>query len=213
MDVEVDGIVNAMSQPVCLNIGMSKFYIGEFDGQRVVVAQSGIGKVNAAFITSVLINKFDVDCILVSGIAGSAKGLKTMDCFVPTKFVQHDVSMVGEPDGKLDILNCITIDADEYLVDMLISACSAQSGVMATGEQFICTPSQLDAILKKFPEVKAVDMEAGAIAQVCKRVGIPMACLKVISDGSDEGEYFDFKQASSQKTITSMIACIKALAK
>lgn len=209
MDVEVEGIVNAMEKSTQTEIGGSVFYAGKIGKTDVVVVQSGIGKVNAAFVASTLYYRFGVDSMLMTGVCGGLQKVGPMDAFVPTVFIQHDVENIGEEDGYLDIVNRIELQADEKLSDELARATGAVRGVMASGEQFIGGQEQIDVILKKFPKTVAVDMESGAVAHVCARLGIPFACIKIVSDGGDGGDFFTFKVTASEKSVRAVLEVIK----
>lgn len=213
MDVEVAGIVQAMSGRVVTNIGGSEFYAGRIADMETVAVQSGVGKVNAAFAAATLAYKFAVDSILMTGIAGGiGGGLKALDAFVPDGLVQHDVSMIGCEDGYIDLVGETVIRTDAKLSDGLARTGGAKRGVMATGEQFVDSAEQIAAIRAKFPAAVAVDMEAAAVAQVCARLGLPFACLKVISDDGTSGEtYYDFKTVAAEKAVGAVLALIKQL--
>lgn len=205
MDVEVEGIVNAMEKAEKTEIGGSAFYCGKIGKTEVVAVQSGIGKVNAAFVTAMLYSEFGVSSVLMTGVCGGLQTVKPMDAVVPTSFIQHDVELIGEEDGYLDILNCIEIKADEKLSDELARASGAVRGVMASGEQFVGRQEQIDAILKKFPQTIAVDMESAAVAQVCARLDLPFACIKIVSDGGDGDTFFNFKIKASEKSVGTLL--------
>ena len=78
---------------------------------------------------------------------------------MPDFFIQHDVSLIGEKDGYIDMVGRVEMEADPELSGALAGASNASRGVMASGEQFIGTQKQIDEILGKFPSVTAVDME------------------------------------------------------
>lgn len=210
MDVEVEGIVGAMEARAVTSIGGSNFYSGKISGRAVVAVQSGIGKVNAAFAAAVLALEFKADAIIMSGIAGDVSGLKPLDAFVADGFIQHDVSVLSCEDGHIDIVNAVVIQSDKELSDALALACNAKRGLMATGEQFVDSKEQIETILAKFPQAKAVDMESAAVAQVCARLGLPFACVKIISDDGTSGDvYYDFKTAAADKAVGAVLSLIK----
>ncbi|MBQ7226993.1 MAG: 5'-methylthioadenosine/S-adenosylhomocysteine nucleosidase [Clostridia bacterium] len=204
MDVEVEGIIAQMTDVKRTKLGGSTFYSGVIGGRSVVAVQSGIGKVNASFVASALALKFGAESILMTGVCGGV-GLAPLVPVVPDGFVQHDVDMIGEAKGHIDVVDEIVIKPDSELSSLLAQASDGVRGIMATGEQFIGSPLQIDAILADFPNVIAVDMESGAVAQVCARLGVKFACIKIISDGGDENAYYDFKTEASNKSISSVL--------
>lgn len=135
MDVEVERIAREMTDASSESFARSAFTVGKIDGQKVVVVQSGIGKVNAALVASALVMRYGADAVLMTGIAGTVtRDLHTLDAFVPTDFLQYDVSMPGCEDGFIDVLGEVYLSASPELADALASASRAKRGVMATGE-------------------------------------------------------------------------------
>lgn len=208
MDVEVEGIESAAADLRRERLGGTEFLIGKIGGTETVAAQSGVGKVNAAFVASVMALRFGVDAVIMMGIAGGiGGGLSALDAFVPTGLVQHDVIVLGCEDGYIDVVGKIVIEPDALLSDRLAQACGAKRGLMATGEQFVNGKSQIDAILARYPDAIAVDMEAAAVAQVCARLCLPFACVKVISDDGASGDrYYDFRNLAAKKSTAAVLS-------
>lgn len=209
MDAEVEKITRALTGVKAEEVGGSTFYRGKLNGIEVIVVQSGIGKVNAAFAATVLAVKYGVREILMTGVAGGiGGGLKPLDAFVPSAIIQHDVDVLGCEKGYLDIVNCIEITTDESLSERLRVSSNGKSGIMATGEQFISLDGQKSKILHDFPKVQAVDMETGAVAQVCMRMGVPFACIKFISDDGSAQNFSAFKIAASDLATKAVLATL-----
>lgn len=212
MDVEVEGIVRAMTDAERVAFGGSVFTVGKIDGREVVAVQCGIGKVNAAFVTSALQMRFGVQAVLMTGVCGGVVGsLRVLDAVVPSAFVQHDVFVPWCADGYLDILDKVMLPADAGLAEALAVASGGFRGVMATGEQFIGTREQANAVLAKFPQTLAVDMESAAVAQVCARLGLPFACIKIVSDDGSADVYVDFKTAAAEKAVGAVLDVLSRL--
>lgn len=204
MDAEIAGLLVAFDEKAAeCKLHGSTFYSGKINGHEVVVVRCGIGKVNASFVTALLALEFGAGEILMTGIAGGIKG-KTLDAVVPEGFVQHDVVMPGVPDGHLDIVDAVVLYADKGLRASLADEKSL-GGYIATGEAFVSDSKAGAGIAQKFPEVTAVDMECGAAAQVCARLGIPFAAVKIISDGCDDGEYYDFLLQAANKAVSMVL--------
>ena len=208
MDVEVAGLTAQMTERTESSFGGSTFYSGRINGNKVVVTCGGIGKVNASFVATTLAIKFGVSAIVMTGVCGGVD-LTPLDAIVPDGFVQHDVDMIGEEKGHIDVLNTVVILPDAELSTKLAVISGAKRGVMATGEQFISGQAQIDRLLADFPSVVAVDMESASVAQVCARLKLPYACIKIVSDGGDENAYYDFKTEASNKPITAVLALLK----
>lgn len=139
----------------------------------------GVGKINAAFKTTEVILKYKPDLILNLGTAGSKK-LKTHEVVECAGFVQRDmdISPLGLPIGEtpLDDIKGL-IQTENFLTHL-------QRGVCGTGDSFEVGPYKLDCDL--------VDMEAYAMAKVCKRLKTKFVSIKYITDGSDDSAHKDW---------------------
>lgn len=210
MDAEVERFSLEMTNAKSETFARSVFTTGEINGGKVVLVRSGIGKVNAALVASALVMRYGADAVLMTGIAGTVtRDLHTLDAFVPTDFLQYDVSMPGCEDGFIDVLGEVYLPASPELAAALAAASGAKRGTMATGESFVGSAAVAADIARRFPKAMGVDMESAAVAQVCARLGVPFACLKVISDGCDDGEYADFKQAAADKAVNGVLALVR----
>ena len=209
MDVEIEGFASAMTDAARSDSFGSEAITGTRGAQRLVVVKSGIGKVNAGFAAQMLVTRFGATRIYMTGIAGAlGKSLVALDLFVPDKFVQYDVIMPGESDGYMDILGGNFVLPDKSMADALANKTGAIRGTMATGERFVEAEEDKADILRRFPSVMAADMESGAVAQVCARMRIPMACVKVISDAGDSMEYGRFKLLAAEKSVRAVLSAL-----
>ena len=75
---------------------------------------------------------------------------------------------------------------------LLKSFGKVKSGLIATGDKFIGDSNQIKILLKDLPELKAVEMEGGAVAQVLLLESIPYLAIRVISDNADEDAHESF---------------------
>ena len=174
--------------------GGFEFVCGQLGRNTLVLMQCGIGKVNAAVGTTVLIRRYSPDCVVSSGCAGGIDAsLKVMDVVVSTATAYHDVTIPGCEHGQIQGLPA-RFRSDQELVDAASSL--ARPGLICTGDQFISDRQQLDRIKAAFPDALAVDMESAAIAQACYLHAVPFASFRVLSDtpGADQHleQYFNF---------------------
>ena len=173
--------------------GNYEFAIGQLGQNTLILMQCGMGKVNAAVGTTVLIRRYHPDCVISTGCAGGIDAsLKVMDVVVSTATVYHDVSIPGYEHGQMQGLPA-RFRSEQELVDV---AKMAHPGLICTGDQFISDRAQLDRIKAQFPEALAVDMESAAIAQTCFLHAVPFVSFRILSDtpGSDQHlqQYFNF---------------------
>ena len=199
MDVEVAAIRQAISQPRVITVLGCEVTGGQLDGHPVLLAESGIGKVNAALTTAALAQAGAASLVFV-GVAGSVTpGVKVGDAVIATTLVQHDVDITafGHDPGVISGV-LAGGEASPALSDALAAAAeslgaSTHRGVIASGDQFITSPDRAAAIARQFGAV-AVEMEGAAVAQVCTRLGLPFAVLRWISDSADTQADTDFGQ-------------------
>ena len=178
---------------ICINVAMDSEYglvntqleNGGIKGHSISLIKSGIGKVNAASRITEAILADKPELVISTGVAGSMdRSVHTGDFVVAQTIKYHDVwcgedGIIGEVQG-LDKPYC----APAALVGKAV-ALGAKSGLIVSGDWFVDTAAKAAEIKKAFPDALAVDMESGALAQVCTIKGIPFVSLRLISD-SDE---------------------------
>lgn len=182
------------------------FHCGHVGSHEVVVMQCGIGKVNAAIGTVTLINNFAPDAVINSGVAGGAdKGVNVMDVVVGARVAYHDVWCGPEcPMGRVQGLP-LYYEGTENFLSAIEASDDVKVGLICSGDRFIDKMSEVEAIKANFPDALAVDMESGAIAQVCYVRGVPFLSMRVISDSpgashNNTKQYNDFWEAAPQQT-------------
>ena len=176
------------------------FTEGAIGTHRIILLQSGIGKVCAAVGAVELIRAYQPDCIINSGVAGSLdKTVGVMDVVVGERTVYHDVDcFTDNPHGQIQGLP-LYFEADPKLLKAAAQLAVPQKvhiGLTCSGDQFISNYETLQTIKNYFPEGLAVDMESCAIAHVCYMYQVPFLSLRIISDTpgitDHETQYFDF---------------------
>ena len=169
----------------------------------ILACAGGVSKVNAAMAAEIFCLKYGVDLILNAGVAGCATDLPTGSLVVASEFVQHDVdtTAVGDPIGLVSTVNQVAFPTwePERCVSLLKEqGVSAVTGRVATGDWFAVKGERAQWIRDTFSPL-LVEMEGGAIAQVCLRNGARFVSLKSVSDhlfsDNQKEEYFDFGQA------------------
>ena len=208
------GIIGAMSEEITYlkekieivttkNIIGLDFHVGKYCGNSIVLVISGIGKVNAAVCTQVLIDHFGVDYIINKGCAGAIHPeLGIGDILISTDAVQHDmdVSALGDPIGTIPRLAESYFRADEMLVKLAQEAAAETAenyhvilGRVASGDKFIGTKEGKEHI-KKYVQGDCAVMECAAIAHACWLNRIPFVIIRAISDSADEQANMSYEQ-------------------
>ena len=212
MAVEVEGLKRAAQDIRQTQIAGMCFCEGTLRGVPAVIVQCGMGKVNAGVCAQVLISIFGVTHIVNTGVAGSLDdALDIGDVVVSTDAVQHDfdVTPIGFARGEIPYTGLYAFPADEELREKALEAVRAAapqihtvSGRVCSGDQFISSHAQKEAILEAF-EGFCCEMEGAAIAQVCYLNNKPFVIIRAISDKADDSEemsYFEFVQAAAARS-------------
>lgn len=181
------------------------FHCGDIGGQPVVAMQCGIGKVNAAVGALTMIERFSPAVIINTGIAGgTGAGASILDVVIGREVAYHDVwcGPGNEPGQVQGLPSRFTGATDRFAIDA--STPGIKHGLIASGDRFVSTPEDLAAVLAVQPDAVAVDMESGAIAQVCHMKGTPFLAIRVISDtpGAENhiDQYLDFWNIAPERT-------------
>ena len=208
------GIIGAMEEEIALLqqksniiseqkiIGLT-FYKGTLHNKNIVLVKSGIGKVNAALCTQILIDRFDVDCVINVGVAGAVyKQLSIGDIVISEDAVQHDMdtSVFGDPIGIIPRMEESYFKADKTLIDLakkcstaLTSKARVFTGRIASGDQFISTPQGKQKIWQTVQGYCA-EMEGAAIAHACYVNHIPFVIIRSISDDAEDKAHIAYEQ-------------------
>ena len=205
MDIEIKQVSELIKRPHICEIGKTKFISGQYKNIDLIVAQCGIGKVNADICTQTLILKFAPNQIINIGVSGGTEDMQIGDIAVATGFVQHDMdtSPVGDPVGFISGIDLIEIPASKIIVNSLLKATKkagmhAKKSIFATGDQF-ATRDKIKLIKNQF-NANIVDMEGAAIAQACYKADIDFGAIRVVSDnGHAQVEYEKFKYEAADK--------------
>ncbi|MBQ7134068.1 MAG: 5'-methylthioadenosine/adenosylhomocysteine nucleosidase [Ruminococcus sp.] len=204
LSIEVEGIAKLLDNKKEETFAKMKYIYGTVNGKEVVMTECGIGKVNAAMSTQIMIDKFSPDVIINSGIAGSiSRELKIGDIVISKDCVQHDFdgTQMGDPKGLIQYNDETRIDIPVSLdiAQKLYDACkdlentNVMLGRIATGDIFVAEKAMRSAIASEFSAL-ACEMEGGSVAQVCYRNAVPCAILRCISDDFDENQFMDFME-------------------
>lgn len=187
MPQELEVFLEVVANTTSLQYKGKVFYVGKYNNTDVVLALSGVGKVNAAYTAAIMLERFAPKFIINTGVAGGF-GLDVYDVFVADKVVQHDMdtTALGDPKGYISGLDKVFIDADKDFVTLCQNKIKGvKTGVIASGDQFIASFSESKRIVSSFAAI-ACDMESGAIGQVAYMAGVPFGIIRTITDNGDD---------------------------
>jgi len=199
MNVEMESLRSYMKDTQTEVISGVTFVRGTLEGREVVTAVCGIGKVFAALCAQTMILKYNPECIINTGVAGTlTDALDIGSIAVSSAMVQHDMdtSAIGDPVGLISGINIVEIPADRKLSEKL-SSCAREmdvktvTGVIASGDQFVASGDRKAFITEQFHAI-ACEMEGAAIGQVCYVNKVPFCVLRAISDSADGSSHMDY---------------------
>ena len=217
MALELENLLPAMELVERETVSGITFYKGEAFGKEIVAAVCGIGKVFAAMCAQTMILRYQPDCIVNLGVAGSLlPDLHVFEIVAAEQLCQHDMdtSALGDPVGLVSGINRVYFPADETMVHLL-GQCAEElgflhrTGTIASGDQFIHTPEKKQWIRETFGAA-AAEMEGASVGQVCFVNQVPFAVLRTISDG--EGGSMDYSTFAAQAAQNSIQVVLKFLA-
>lgn len=207
------GIIGAMEEEVVILrdkltnlqqevIGGCEFNIGMLNGVEVILLRSGIGKVNAAIATTILLEKYAPTYVINTGSAGGFHpDLNIGDIVISTEVRHHDVDVTvfDYEYGQVPGLPAAFV-ADETLIKVA-EACAEQltglqvvKGLIATGDSFMNDPERVAFVQEKFPDLQAAEMEGAAIAQVALQFATPFVVIRSLSDIAGKESNISFEQ-------------------
>lgn len=207
---ELDMLRSKMEGKKDTVIQQIRFTKGKINGRQIVLAQTGIGKVNAAITTTLLIEHFKPRQIVFSGIAGGIDpALHPGDIVIGTHVSYHDYGMAEDEGMKYwstmnpatMLENPMSFVCDTALVQKALSASkdltfskikrkdgsfepSVKKGIIVTGDVFVSS-EQITLRLRKELHATATEMEGAAIAQTCFQQNTPFLIIRSLSDNAD----------------------------
>ena len=211
MQEEMQEIKNIMQEICEMQVYELTFFVGKIYNNKVILVEAGVGKVNAARVTQILIDKFEVKKIINIGSAASCNDkLEIGDIVIGSKLVQHDfdITAFNHPKGYISNIGQF-IESDIELTKKLEKTITYLDnkdfnitiGTIATGDIFCTDINMKNKIRTKF-NAEAIEMEGAAIAQVCKLDNIPFVIIRSISDkpnGKNEITFDEFLKKASKR--------------
>ena len=207
------GIIGAMSEELEILLkdmeletveekAKMKFHKGKLWGHNVVAVVCGIGKVNAAVCTQILVSEYNVSSVINVGVAGGiGKDIFPGDVVIAENLVQYDMDTTafGDPVGQIPRMDTFDFKCDEKLVETAKAACAeasdfkTSSGRIVSGDMFVASLDKIQWLEKEF-QALACEMEGASIAHVCYLNNIPFVVIRSISDNANNGAHMDFEK-------------------
>ncbi len=218
---EINSLRNELAVSKVERIGNREYYLGTLYGKEVVMVWSNVGKVSAATTITILIEHFQVELVVFTGVAGGAdNSVKIGDVIVADGLIQHDFdisTLSNLPKYDNTLLGKSLFDVKKSNVDLLKATiqhyleqdfksdiCDSIretyqlhnpqviTGVIASGDQFIADKSKIEELNQGIRNLKCVDMESAAAAQICYEYGKDFIVFRIISDNADKSADINF---------------------
>lgn len=223
MDLETEILKSSMDVTGIREVAGMSYYSGTIDGKSVVVVTCGVGKVNAAACTQILISEFRVDAIVNTGVSGAIHNdLNVGDIVISTDCMEHDFDCTGfgyKP-GIIPRLDNSVFVADSKLVDLAYDAslCAVTKykiykGRIVSGDQFVSSMERKQFIEENF-EAHTTEMEGASIAHVCYLSKVPFVIIRAMSDkadGSAHVSFDDFAKEAAENSSQIVLNMLKAM--
>lgn len=203
-----------------------KFIEGTLHNKEIVGVICGIGKVNAAICTQMLISEFNCTHILNSGVAGGIKpGINFKDVVIATDLIQHDVDVTkfGYKIGEVPNIGTYEFKTDAYLLNLAKNICTDLTsenpnfkfhmGRIVTGDQFISDNKTSEYLHNTF-NAYACEMESASIAHTCYLNEVCFLIIRSISDNGGniaENEFNTFLKEASKNSYIILEKIIKEI--
>jgi adenosylhomocysteine nucleosidase len=223
---------------VPVQAGHTEFLAGTLDGYHVVLAGSGMGKVNSALVATVLADRFGCSTIVFSGVAGGLDPqLAVGDVVIADRLIQHDAGLIEDdrlqtyqaghvpfinPTDRLgyrvddDLLARVVDRLSDFTLPALSGAAGGvdrpaaiRFGTVLSGDQYLHCEVTRERLYREFGGL-AVEMEGGAVAQVADAFGMPWLVIRALSDLAGHDSRFDFL-AFVDEVAASSVAIVRRL--
>lgn len=199
MSEEVQGFKKIMENIDEEKIGNLTFYTGVMHDKDIVLLETGIGKVNAAIGATLMIEAFDVEAVIFTGVAGGInEELDLGDVVISKDLIQHDVDVTafGEKLGVIPRMENSVFKADAGLIDLAVKAGKKLKGKVIigrilSGDQFIASPEKIEFLKNEF-NGDCVEMEGAAVGHVCEIFDIPFVVIRTMSDKANSNAHTDY---------------------
>ena len=207
--IETKNIMDSFEEK---NVFELTFIKGKISNKKVIAVKCGIGKVNAARTTQILIDKFDVDKIINIGAAGGVNpDLKIQDIVIGERLVQYDFDVSSSGDYEKGEIQGVGkyIKSDYELINVCRRVLEKRIekdvnviiGTIATADIFCSDPEDARKAREEF-EADCVEMEGASVAQVCYLDKVPFLVIRGISDtpdGENEMEYYTYCHIAAKR--------------
>jgi adenosylhomocysteine nucleosidase len=241
MHEELSAVLARLPDEQKVLVAGREVWSGHWHGHAVLAVLARIGKVAAATTATLLIERFGVDAVVFTGVAGGlGDGVAVGDVVIGDRFLQHDMDASPLfPRYEVPLVGLSRFPADRLLSDRLSEAAQRvlidpvaalgdaavqefglqrprlHRGLVISGDRFVATTAESRQLRADLPDALAVEMEGAAIAQVCHDYGVRFAAVRTISDRADDAAHVDFarfvREVASRYSVATLDAFFESL--
>lgn len=222
MDSEITNFKGMIENIEEIEIANITYYKGVLCGKNAVLLKSGIGKVNAAIATTIAIERFNVEKIIFTGVAGSGNpNYNISDIVISKDLIEHDFDTSDLDGDELTVLvkgyDKNYYPADKSLIELaeksaqkVITDNKIYIDTIATGDQFVGNNQKVKQIHNKF-KAGAIEMEGAAVAHAALMYKVPFVVIRSLSDKADSDAVVDFPKFVVKSAQNSMKIVVEML--
>lgn len=196
--IELKNMISNLEEEKILDI---IFYKGTLEGKEIVLVEGGIGKVNASVCTTLLIDRFKVNQLIFTGVAGGTNpNIEVGDIVISNELIEHDFDCTafGMKHGEIPRMETSIFKADEKLIKIaeksaleLFDKKNIYTGRIVSGDVFVAEPKKINWLRETFNS-ECTEMEGAAVAHVCHLFKTPFVIIRSISDKANDDAKTDF---------------------
>ncbi|MGB6129579.1 MAG: 5'-methylthioadenosine/adenosylhomocysteine nucleosidase [Psychrilyobacter sp.] len=198
--IELKNMISNLKEEKILDI---TFFKGTLEGKKIVLVEGGIGKVNSSVCTTLLIDRFKVDQLIFTGVAGGTNpNIEVGDIVISNELIEHDFDCTafGMKHGEIPRMDTSIFKADKKLIKIaeksaleLFNKENVYTGRIVSGDVFVAEPAKINWLRETFNS-ECTEMEGAAVAHVCHLFKIPFVIIRSISDKANDNAKTDFQE-------------------
>jgi adenosylhomocysteine nucleosidase len=203
---EQELLVAAIGDPAPLAHSGIEARQGTLDGQEVVIAAAGVGKVRAAITATLMVERLGCRALVLSGVAGGlAADAAIGDIVIADRIIDIDYGRLT-PEGRIVYQPGVLPIPEEkpdpgYLMPKALlervrrrladTRLEATLGTILTTDAYLAAPRERDELAGEW-EGLAIEMEGSALCGVAERFDVPWLVVRALSDRAGEDSLDDF---------------------
>ena len=216
MEDEMSILLDKLNLSIYEQVCGCRFYLGKANDTDIVLTTCGVGKVNAAIAASVMVEFYECDLIINTGIAGGITGVNTKDVVIGSKLMYHDfdVTQFGYQHGQVPGMPKAFIPSLDSIVmfKKILNSLNIdyKEAIIYSGDAFVSNKEVLKNVDTTVPCI--AEMEGAAIAHVCVKSGVDFIVVRYVSDIVGEpSQIADYSEFETEMANRSSEICLKIL--